>query len=179
VDLQDLNQLFADALDNPVSANALLTTQDFFDLSAAASPMEGGGVGMSTSASSSGGQAQGHVIQGNNHHNSHQQHAFGMPTNHSNGHTTDFLPFDALGPASAPYDQFETLAPDAMMVDVMNFGNSTHAAAAAGAGGGDYGTNQHGNGSWDQSFTFGTDSNGQLCVLFSLGCMRGGARKMD
>jgi hypothetical protein len=29
-----------DPLDNPVSANALLSTQDFFDLSAAASPMD-------------------------------------------------------------------------------------------------------------------------------------------
>jgi hypothetical protein len=112
-ELQDLNQLFADALDNPVSANALLSTQDFFDLSAAASPMD----------------------------SMQQQPNGGFIGVH------DFLPFDALGPASAPYDQFETLAPDTMIVDTMNSFNA------------DIGAN---NGGWDPQFNFGADPNGQL-----------------
>jgi len=116
-DLQDLNQLFADALDNPVSANALLSTQDFFDLSAAASPID-----------------------------TMQQ----QPSNGGYVGGNDFLPFDALGPASAPYDQFETLAPDAMMVDAMNSFNV------------DIGSSSINGGAWDTPFNFGTDPNGQL-----------------
>jgi len=75
----DLNSYFTDALDNPASANALLSTQDFFDLSAAASPITG------------------------------------IPPNNSVGGIVGI--FDTLGPASAPYDQFESLEPDSVMND--------------------------------------------------------------
>ncbi len=126
-DLQDLNQLFADALDNPVSANALLSTQDFFDLSAAASPAGHGDPAGGNTATSGYNGANG-------------SGGFNPPPN------DDFLGFDALGPASAPYDQFESLAPDAMMVD----GNlGAYNGVDLGAG-------------WDGSFNLGNDPNGQL-----------------
>ena len=78
---QDLSSLFADALDNPTSANALLSTQDYFDLTAAASPVL-------EFASQNLSRSLGNVL-------------------------------DTLGPASAPFDQFETLEPDAVMMDAL------------------------------------------------------------
>jgi len=85
----DLNSYFTDGLDNPASANALLSTQDFFDLSAAASP------GLSLG---------------------------GTPNHVANGldGRAEFGIFDTLGPASAPFDQFESLEPDSVMADAGN-----------------------------------------------------------
>ena len=87
---QDLNSLFTDGLDNPASANALLSTQDFFDMAAAASPASTvGGVGVPQSGK--------HFVPG--------REDLGAI-------------FETLGPASAPYDQFESLEPDTVMADV-------------------------------------------------------------
>ncbi|KAH8086933.1 fungal-specific transcription factor domain-containing protein [Filobasidium floriforme] len=85
----DLNSYFTDGLDNPASANALLSTQDFFDLSAAASP----GLGLGET-----------------------------PTQSHNGldGRAEYGIFDTLGPASAPFDQFESLEPDSVMADAGN-----------------------------------------------------------
>lgn len=104
---QDLSSLFAEALDNPASANALLSTQDYFDLSAAGSPLL---------ATSNGGQAS-----------SSQTNQAGNV-------------LDTLGPASAPFDQFETLEPDAVMSEALP------------------------DQSWDVPFASGNDALGQMCV---------------
>lgn len=101
---QDLSSLFAEALDNPASANALLSTQDFFDLSAAGSPL------LSTSLS-------------------------GQPSTQTN-QAGNVL--DTLGPASAPFDQFETLEPDAVMSEALP------------------------DQSWDVPFASGNDALGQM-----------------
>ncbi len=111
--------LLGDALDDPSSANALLSTQDFFDLSAAASPMISGANGMTSNSNSQPRQNQ------------------------------DYSAFDTLGslaPPTAPFDRFETLAPDATMMDV-----STN------NGLGSLGDNQ-----WDIPFASGNDALGQM-----------------
>lgn len=109
----DLNSYFTDGLDNPASANALLSTQDFFDLSAAASP----GLGLGETPT--------------------------QPHNGLDGRA-EYGIFDTLGPASAPFDQFESLEPDSVMADAGN----------------DLGQN-----AWDVPFAPGNDVLGNMCVL--------------
>jgi hypothetical protein len=107
----DLNSFFTDGLDNPASANALLSTQDFFDLSAATSPA----------------QADGNLQQPRN----------------------DI--FDSLGPASAPFDQFESLEPDTVMADAGTDGPVD---------------------AWDVPFAPGNDVLGNMYVMTACDCSR-------
>lgn len=109
----DLNSYFTDGLDNPTSANALLSTQDFFDLSAAASP----GLGLGDASNQAGN---------------------GMDAR------AEFGIFDTLGPASAPFDQFESLEPDSVMADAGN---------------------ELGQNTWDVPFAPGNDVLGNMWVL--------------
>lgn len=109
---QDLNLFFTEGLDNPTSANALLSTQDFFDISAAASPA-------------------------NTNIPNQTPNEFESRVNYGGV-------FDTLGPASAPYDQFESLEPDTVMADV----------------GGEIPQN-----AWDVPFAPGNDVLGNMYVL--------------
>lgn len=58
----------------------------------------------------------------------------------------DYLPMDTLGPASAAFDQFESLEPDASMMDSVTQGNGVLTDA-----------NQ-----WDVPFATGNDALGQM-----------------
>lgn len=172
-DFQDLSKWLTDALDNPTSANALLSTQEFFDLSAAASP---NGVSLSTnqipsinstlvtdalptrnlqattiiSASPPPDSLQyggiGSSTQYGIHNNGVQLGTVSNSLHHSSQLREDYLPMDTLGPASAAFDQFESLEPDASMIDSVSQGNGVLTDA-----------NQ-----WDVPFASGNDVLGQM-----------------
>lgn len=111
----DMTMLLADALDNPTSANALLSTQEYLDLSGTASPMISGDSGGSIHP-----------------YNTSENAAFS-------------LPFETLGPATAPFDQFENLDPDTVMLDIGNGANNGSAETQ-----------------WDVPFASGNDAIGQM-----------------
>jgi hypothetical protein len=168
-EFQDLSKWLTDALDNPTSANALLSTQEFFDLSAAASPngisLPGNQLSSINSLMAMGlsptHNAQGatpltaNTIRftgiGSSSQYNHLNNGDGMMSNlspppNNSQIRQDYLPFDTLGPASAAFDQFESLEPDASMVDAITQGNGMLNDA-----------NQ-----WDVPFASGNDVLGQM-----------------
>ncbi|KAJ9099999.1 hypothetical protein QFC19_005816 [Naganishia cerealis] len=172
-EFQDLSKWLTDALDNPTSANALLSTQEFFDLSAAASPngiqMPGNQLpginsmmSMGTSPAHNGQAATPLTAStvrftgiGSSSQYGHLNNGDGMmsnmnPAQNSNQIRQDYLPIDTLGPASAAFDQFENLEPDASMIDAISQGNGVLNDA-----------NQ-----WDVPFASGNDVLGQMSVRY-------------
>lgn len=168
-EFQDLSKWLTDALDNPTSANALLSTQEFFDLSAAASPNGIALPGSQLSGINSMmaiGLSPGHNGQGatpltastvrftgigsssqyNHLNNGDSMMSNLSPPQNSSQIRQDYLPIDTLGPASAAFDQFESLEPDASMVDAISQGNGVLNDA-----------NQ-----WDVPFASGNDVLGQM-----------------
>lgn len=170
-EFQDLSKWLTDALDNPTSANALLSTQEFFDLSAAASP---NGISStnnqipSISTTLSGTVLPTRNVQVNPTISASPSESMQYGANasteygiHNNGFNMggessfrdlnprlqqDYLPMDTLGPASAAFDQFESLEPDASMIDSVPQGNGMLNDA-----------NQ-----WDVPFASGNDALGQM-----------------
>lgn len=170
-EFQDLSKWLTDALDNPTSANALLSTQEYFDLSAAASP---NGVTLSAhqipsiNATLAGGVLPTRNMQANPtisaspsdslQYGASASAEYGTRDNGfsvaadpssrglSSQFKQDYLPMDTLGPASAAFDQFESLEPDASMNDPVTQGNGVLTDA-----------NQ-----WDVPFASGNDALGQM-----------------
>jgi hypothetical protein len=168
-DFQDLSKWLTDALDNPASANALLSTQEFFDLSAAASPngisplnqhrtsiSSALGAGMAqmrnlqaTPAGMTASPADSMLYGGMAPPDQYdiQRNGISMdnPANPSQ-FKEDYLPMDTLGPASAAFDQFESLEPDATLLDSVSQGNGV----------------LNDSNQWDVPFASGNDVLGQM-----------------
>ena len=172
-DFQDLSKWLTDALDNPASANALLSTQEFFDLSAAASP---NGVSplnnhrASISSALGTDPSQLRSIQSTTpgmvssladsmlyadmapvNQFSIQRDAVGTQSTNNSGQASsqlkeDYVPMDTLGPASAAFDQFESLEPDATLLDSISQGNGV----------------LNDSNQWDVPFASGNDVLGQM-----------------
>ncbi|KAJ9107518.1 hypothetical protein QFC21_000974 [Naganishia friedmannii] len=180
-EFQDLSKWLTDALDNPTSANALLSTQEFFDLSAAASPngiqLPGNQLSgidsmmaMGVSATHDGLAATplaantvrftgiGSSSQYNHLNNGDGMMSHMSPPQNNSQVRQDYLPIDTLGPASAAFDQFESLEPDASMVDAISQGNGMLNDA-----------NQ-----WDVPFASGNDVLGQMSASTILQMMQQG-----
>ncbi|KAI5455410.1 hypothetical protein NCC49_000221 [Naganishia albida] len=182
-EFQDLSKWLTDALDNPTSANALLSTQEYFDLSAAASP---NGVTLSNhqipsiNATLAGGVLPTRNMQANPtisaspsdslQYGASASAEYGTRDNGfsvaadpssrglSSQFKQDYPPMDTLGPASAAFDQFESLEPDASMNDPVTQGNGVLTDA-----------NQ-----WDVPFASGNDALGQMSASTILQLMQQG-----
>jgi hypothetical protein len=170
-EFQDLSKWLTDALDNPTSANALLSTQEFFDLSAAASPngisssnnqipsisttltgtvLPTRNMQVNPTISASPSESMQYGVNSSNEYGLHNN-GFNMGGESTSRDLNtrlqqDYLPMDTLGPASAAFDQFESLEPDASMIDSVSQGNGVLNDA-----------NQ-----WDVPFASGNDALGQM-----------------
>ncbi|GHJ86001.1 hypothetical protein NliqN6_2403 [Naganishia liquefaciens] len=188
-DFQDLSKWLTDALDNPASANALLSTQEFFDLSAAASPngiptlnshrasissalgsdpsqlrnLQSTTPGMKASPADSmlyAGMAPGNQydIQREPVHVQSTNNTGQTPSELKGDYKGDYVPMDTLGPASAAFDQFESLEPDATLLDSIAQGNGV----------------LNDSNQWDVPFASGNDVLGQMSASTILQLMQQG-----